>query len=284
MSSPAYQIGEVARRTGLTPEVLRIWERRYGVLQPRRSSGGFRLYTEEDIARVERMRELLDRGVSASEAARVVAAPPAAASGQKEVTESHAALLAAIVAFDEPAVHTLLDRFLEERTVESMLRELALPVLADLGTGWERGELSVAQEHFGSNVLRSRLLALARGWSRGAGPRALLACPPGELHDLGLISFGVALNRLGWRITFLGADTPLDTLASAAAAVSPAAIVLARTSQHDGVDAGGLRALGERFPVAIGGAGMDAETAASAGVTYLDADPVTAAEILAHSD
>ena len=92
----------------------------------------------------------------------------------------------------------------------SFLSEIVMPYLRDLGDRWERGEVTVAQEHFASSVLRGRLLGLARGWGRGIGPRALLACAPGEQHDLGLIAFGLALRAHGWRIEYLGADTPLD--------------------------------------------------------------------------
>ena len=108
---------------------------------------------------------------------------------------------------------------------------------ASSATGWERGEISVAQEHFASNLLRGRLLGLARGWDRGAGPRAVLACPPGERHDLGLVIFGLALRELGWRITFLGADTPPDTVVETVRRLEPEALVLAVTdsARLDGV-------------------------------------------------
>jgi DNA-binding transcriptional MerR regulator len=278
------RIGEVARRTGLTPGVLRVWERRYGVLRPARTQGGFRLYSEDDVARVRRMRELVDSGVGTAEAARVVAAAAGpAAAGTPDLATAREKLLAAIAAFDEPAAHAVLDRLLEERPVEAVMRDVVLPVLAEVGEAWDHGQLSVAQEHFGSNLLRGRLVAYGRGWWRGVGPRALLACPPGELHDLGLIVFGVALNRLGWRIAYLGADTPVDTLASAASAVDPAQIVLAHTWPGEALRARGLRGLARRFPLALGGAAVDAATAARLGGRYLEGDPVTAAEELARS-
>jgi DNA-binding transcriptional MerR regulator len=284
MNDGDLRIGEVARRTGLTPEVLRVWERRYGVLRPGRTAGGFRLYSEDDVTRIRRMRALLDRGLGTAEAARVVAstgveAPQSAA----DLGAARDELLAAFVSFDEPTADALLDRLLDERTVESVMRDVMLPVLAALGDGWEGGTISVAQEHFGANLLRGRLASYGRGWYRGVGPRALLACPPGERHDLGLIAFGVALNRLGWRIAFLGADTPFETLASAAKAVDPAAIVIARTWQGETLDVRALRQLAKRFPVVVGGAGADATTSARAGVRRLDGDPVEAAEQVAHS-
>jgi MerR family transcriptional regulator, light-induced transcriptional regulator len=284
MNGGDLRIGEVARRTGLTPEVLRVWERRYGVVRPGRTPGGFRLYSEDDVTRVRRMRALLDQGVGTAEAAQVVArtevgAPQATA----DLGAARDELVAAFVAFDEPAADALLDRLLAERTVEAVIRDVMLPVLAAVGDGWERGTISVAQEHFGANLLRGRLASYGRGWYRAVGPRALLACPPGERHDVGLIAFGVALNRLGWRIAFLGADTPFETLASAAKAVDPAAIVIARTWQGEELDIESLRRLAKRFPVAVGGSGAHAATAARAGARLLDGDPVEAAEQLAHS-
>jgi methanogenic corrinoid protein MtbC1 len=126
-------------------------------------------------------------------------------------------------------------------------------------------------------------MAYGRGWSRGVGPRALLACPPGEQHDLGLLAFGVALNRLGWRVAYLGADTPFETLASAARAVDPAAIVLAHTWQDEALQVRGLRKVAKQFPVFVGGAAIDAAAAARVGARHLAGDPVTAAEELAHA-
>ena len=84
-----------------------------------------------------------------------------------------------------------------------------------------RRSLTVAQEHFASGFIHARLLALARGWDRGLGPRALLACAPGEQHTFGLIAFGIALHEIGWRITYLGADTPIPMVIEAAASVQP---------------------------------------------------------------
>ena len=114
--------------------------------------------------------------------------------------------------FDDAGAQAALDRLIGALSFETVAREVILPYLRELGDRWERGEASVAQEHFASIVIRGRLLALARGWDRGTGPRALLACAPGEQHELGLIVFGLALRQHGWGITYLGADTPIETL------------------------------------------------------------------------
>ena len=96
-----------------------------------------------------------------------------------------------------------------------------MPYLADLGERWQHGTASVAMEHFASNVIRGRLAGLGRGWGSGHGPRALLACPPGELHDMGLMAFGIVLNRNGWRIDYLGTSTPVEELERAVDAHDP---------------------------------------------------------------
>ena len=110
-----------------------------------------------------------------------------------------------------------------------MLRDAVLPYLHELGERWQRGEASIGQEHFASVLLRGRLLGLARGWGSGGSRRALLACLPGEQHDLGLICFGLALRGQGWRITFLGPDTPLATIGDTVRLLHPVLVVVTAT-------------------------------------------------------
>ena len=93
-----------------------------------------------------------------------------------------------------------------------------------------RGDVTIAQEHFASNVIRGRLAGLARGWGSGHGPTAILACPPEELHDLALMIFGIVLNRHGWRIQYLGADTPADELLHSVGRSRPDLVVVAATT------------------------------------------------------
>ena len=202
------RIGELSRRVGVPPELLRAWEQRYGLLRPVRSAGGFRLYTTADENRVRSMRHHLEAGISAAQAARLALAEPANAAGEDGESASFAPLTSdlrdALDRLDEPGAHAALDRLLARFTLQTVLRDALLPYLHELGERWERGEASVAQEHFASNLLRGRLLGLARGWGQSAGPRAVLACAPGELHDLPLIIFGLALAGRGWSITYSG--------------------------------------------------------------------------------
>jgi MerR family transcriptional regulator, light-induced transcriptional regulator len=272
------RIGELSRRSGVSPELLRAWERRYGLLRPQRSSGGLRLYSSGDLERVRAMRRHMTEGLAAREAAAlagqvtVEAAPPRTAF---DARRARTELGDALEAFDEPRAQAVFDELLSTATVDALLTDVVMPYLRDLGDRWERGEVSVAQEHLASNVLRGRLLGLARGWGRGAGRRALLACPEGEWHDLGLIAFGLALRGRGWRIDYLGPDTPVDSLAEAARRTDPSVVVLSAVRPEPLEP---IAALASRHRVAIAGAG--AARASVQGVERLTDDPVTEAERL----
>jgi MerR family transcriptional regulator, light-induced transcriptional regulator len=273
------RIGELSRRVGVPPELLRAWEQRYGLLRPVRSAGGFRLYTAADENRVRSMRRHLDAGVSAAQAARLALREPSAGAGDAPLTSE---LADALDRLDESAAHDALDRLLARFTLQTVLRDVLLPYLHELGERWERGDASVAQEHFASNLLRGRLLGLGRGWGRSAGPRAVLACAPGELHDLPLIIFGLALAARGWSITYLGADTPIATIHEALADVEPRLVVVSaaaterlRAVQRDVGD------LALHVPIALAGSGATDRLARTTGAMLLQGDPVTAAERLA---
>ena len=278
------RIGELSRRAGISPELLRAWERRYALLQPIRTPGGFRLYSAADEERIRRMQANLGAGLSAAEAARLAAAPPEdAAPAARSLDPDVSALAAALDRLDEGAAQREFDRLLAVYTVETLLGQVVLPYLHALGERWETGEATVGQEHFASNVIRGRLLGLARGWDLGSGPRVLLACAPGELHDLPLIVFGLLLRARGFRVTFLGPDTPLDTLADTAARLEPDLVVLSATMPTLlESDAPQLAALARSHRLALGGAGVPPELAAAVGAELLAGDPVAAAEAVAH--
>ena len=188
-------------------------------------------------------------------------------------------LVASLDRLDEQAANTALDRLFAAYTVETVLQEVILPYLHRLGDRWAAGEVSVAQEHFASNLLRGRLLGLAQGWGQGHGPGAVLACLPGEQHELGLLIFGVALSRRGWRITYLGADCTVAMVEEAAAHVEPELIVVvAAIPERIAAIADDLQRLGRHRTTAIAGAGASAAVCAQIGIKRLAGDPVTAAQ------
>lgn len=281
------RIGELSRRSGVSPELLRAWEERYGLLSPSRTAGGFRLYGAGDEQRVRLMLQHLAAGIAAAEAARLVLAepippvsdpaprsnPPLAIDGE---------LRLAFDRFDDAAAHAALDRAFSAYGLDATLREIIVPFLQELGERWARGSASIAQEHFATALLRGRLLGLARGWGSGPGPLALLACVPGEEHDLGLICFGLALRGHGWRIAYLGPNTPTQTTADAAHRMRARLVVLAASAAALVSDCEqGIQDLARAAPLALGGNGASAPAASRLGAQYLADDPVSAAASVA---
>jgi MerR family transcriptional regulator, light-induced transcriptional regulator len=276
------RIGELARRTGVSPELLRAWETRYGLLRPARSPGGFRLYSPADETRIRRMTGLIADGVSAAEAARhALTGDEAAATSDAPILERLSdRLRAALDDFDGAGAHSAFDRLLASVSVDVVLADVVLPYLRDLGDRWAAGRASVAQEHFASNLIRGRLLALARDWDSGNGPMLLLSCLPGEAHDLGLIIFGILAARRGWRVTFLGADTPLDTVEAVVREVQPSLTVLVALNRSlMATHADDLRRLTALTRTAIAGT-ADTQAAVEVGATALPTDIARAASSL----
>jgi DNA-binding transcriptional MerR regulator len=313
---PTMRIGELAAKVGVSTHVLRAWESRYGLLRPVRSAGGYRLYGHEDERRVREVIALRDQGVSAAEASRRVLATDrggsagnddtsddgSGASGRRADAERGgtssgtraydgsatpalradppmlvAQLLDAVTALDEDRAHAVLDTAFVERSVESAIIDVLLPLFVRVGELWELGRIGIAQEHFASSLVRRRLGALSLTWGVGTGPVAVLACPPGEFHDIVLLSFGVLLGRAGWRIRYLGPDTPIHSLAAAARLTQADAVVLAcrRPSGFRG-HASALRRLSEDHPVWIAGRGATPRVLEEVGVPHLGGDLIAA--------
>ena len=224
------------------------------------------------------MQRGLASGLSAGQAAEsALAGPTSADPVAGALDDSCARLEEALLAYDETEAHAVLDRLLAGFATATVLTEAVLPCLRSIGDRWAAGTVTIAQEHYASNVLRGRLLGLARGWGQGIGPIALLACPPDERHDLPLIMFGIALRQAGWRITFLGADTPIATIEAAALSVGPRAVVLsAVVPRRFAAVESTIAPLGKQMTIAIGGAGARAELASRIGAVLLEGDPVAA--------
>ena len=278
MADATLRIGELARRSGVSVDLLRAWERRYGLLTPARTAGGYRLYSADDEARVRSMRAHLAQGLSAAEAARLVREAPAVAPQNNAPPELAAALWSALDRFDDAGAQAAFDQLVSTFGIETVATTAILPYLRTLGERWREGDASVAQEHFATGLLRARLLGLARGWDRGAGRRALLACPSGERHDLGLIVLGLALRDRGWRITFLGPDTPIETLSAAAEQLTPDVVVLSSLTR-DPLEraANEIAHMASSRPVLLAGPGADAELAERTGARLLTGGPIGAA-------
>jgi MerR family transcriptional regulator, light-induced transcriptional regulator len=200
-------ITALARRTGIPPDTLRKWEQRYGVLRPQRTTGGQRRYSDLDLARVEWLRARLEEGYRIGDAAALLGGVEVDAA--KTPGELRRTLYDAVREADVETIHAALDQTFTLFPLEQALSRIVAPVLERVGDGWESRELSVAQEHLVSTAVRARLDALmadARGDVRGV---AVLACIPGERHELGLLMLGTLMRGDGWQVAYLGADAPL---------------------------------------------------------------------------
>jgi DNA-binding transcriptional MerR regulator len=217
------RIGEFSRRVGVPVALLRAWERRYGLFTPARTPGGYRLYGTEDERRAERMLAHIGRGVAPSESARLVLAGEA---GRPEPEALHA-LAQAWEALDATGAHRALDALLDGPEPEVVVCRSVLPLLDRLTEGWDAEPFAEGHAHVAHRMLETRLLALAADWHEGPGPLALIACGPGEHRAAGQIACGLALHRRGWRIAYLGHDTPVGVIDATAHALRPDRVLVA---------------------------------------------------------
>lgn len=271
MEGPGLNISALARRTGVAPDTLRKWEQRYAILRPRRTAGGQRRYSEADVARVDWLRARLGEGYRIGEAAALLGIEQRAVSRTPD--ELRAAILEAAERGDGDAAGRLLDQCFALHALEAALSRVVVPLLRELGEGWEQGRFSVAQEHLLSGAVRTRLdrlLADARGSVRGV---AVLACAPGEQHELGLLMVAVLLRADGWQVGYLGANTPLGDALDLAEIVDASVLGLSvgmpeRLEQLE-AELAGLK-VPPRLALVLGGRGVDAEGAKRLGARYVD--------------
>lgn len=267
-AEPTYALGAVCRITGLSPHVLRVWERRYGAIAPLRTPKGTRRYRMADVERLQRLRAAVEAG---HRIGAVVALDDSAlgklASGDGRKAEPLAPIERAISAIE------ILDAGTAERAISDQLlalgpvrfaREFAMPLLQAVGVRWFEGRLCVAAEHMASALLRSLLGAALRPPPRGTGaPIVLFATLPGEKHELGLLISALVATGAGANPVFLGAELPPAELATAAELTQARALALAVTYAAKGTVrelAAARSALPEAVEIWLGGAGASALT------------------------
>ncbi|MFL5929436.1 MAG: MerR family transcriptional regulator [Gaiellaceae bacterium] len=198
-------IAALTRRTGVPSDTIRKWEQRYGVLHPERTAGGQRRYSERDVARVEWLKERLHEGYRIGEAAALLGGSETVARTTDELRDG---IVAATVGSDSVALRLLVDQSLALTSLHESFLDVLAPALAAVGERWAGGDVNVAQEHLASSTVRAALLALLADQRPGIRGTAVLACAPGEGHEIGLLMLAVLLRSDGWEVAYLGADTP----------------------------------------------------------------------------
>lgn len=212
-------IRTVSILTGVNAVTLRAWERRYSLITPQRTPKGHRLYTQQDVERINRIVELLNQGISVSHVKPLLEQVPGqtvtpTASDDGDIWKSYQdKMLAAIERFDEQALDFAYNDALSLYPVDIVNHRLTTPLLRLLGERWKSRPTGVAEEHFFSVYLRNKLGTRIHHMNqRGNGPLLLLACLPGELHEIGLFFFALAAVNAGYRVLILGANTPLQQI------------------------------------------------------------------------
>jgi len=260
-----HPIAVVAERTGLTQDVLRVWERRYGAVHPERGAGGQRRYTDADIARLALLHaatragrsigqvaglstDALEALVNEDVTARARQAPPAVASSA--AMEAVAASLALARTLDGARLDEALRRTAAQLGVSAFLESVAAPLLRQVGDEWHAGRMTPAQEHLASSVLHDIIVETMRTFSKANGaPRVLVATAAGDRHAVGAALVGAAAAVEGWSVLYLGADLPAAEIADAARAAAVRVVALSVVYVDDRARMlGELRAIRSRLP------------------------------------
>jgi DNA-binding transcriptional MerR regulator/methylmalonyl-CoA mutase cobalamin-binding subunit len=260
-----YSLGLVSRLTGLSPHVLRAWERRYAAVTPLRTGGGTRRYRESDLSRLRLLQAAVAAGHPIGDVASLHDDELRRRAGVREAGERPplGEILGALEGLDAAEAERLLGIQLAALGPRRFTKSVVLPLLAEVGTRWERRVLCMASEHLASAVVRSLLGALLRRRAGGAPTPALLFTTlPGDRHELAVLVAAVVASDLGANAVYLGPDLPAPEVAIAARKTSAAAVV-AGMSRFDGVATrrGALvelrKALPRRVALWVGGAGLD---------------------------
>ncbi|MBK6810267.1 MAG: MerR family transcriptional regulator [Sandaracinaceae bacterium] len=249
-SAPVYPMRVVSRRTGLSADLIRAWEKRYQAITPDRTDGNARRYSHAEIQRLELLRDVVALGHTISDVAALPNETLAALlseeapSAQDTATEETlAAYVAAIEAWDLRESQSILSRAASLRPPDALALEVLSPILRAVGDGWEQGRLSVTQEHAASAQVRGLLATLLQtiAVDRGA-PKLLVAAPEGHEHELGGLMAAVLGAQVGVAPVYLGGNVPLHELESTLQRTGAEVVLLAVSRAIDGAEVTRLRA------------------------------------------
>jgi DNA-binding transcriptional MerR regulator len=284
-----YRIKTVSEITGIPKNTLVAWERRYGILDPERLPNGYRQYTDADIATLQQLKSAMADGLKISEAVDVVleqrkqktksggvSRDVPAATQQEAFEPVIVELVGALEDFDRPRAETVVARLLGT-TDEQIIDLVYFPLLRRIGDKWERGEVTVAQEHFASAFIRDQLIAMLLRVGCGPDEGTHVACVtfPGEQHELAVLGLAVRLALSGCRVTYLGADLPVGELCRFAQDHEPAwlcvSVIRETPAEEITTYAKALRSGVEGSRIAIGGAALaQVDLPEVDGVTFLE--------------
>jgi MerR family transcriptional regulator, light-induced transcriptional regulator len=226
-----YTVNEVEERTSVPASTLRQWERRYSFPTPERSDSGYRLYSDGDLQSINAMKRHIDDGIPASRAAELVRRMNPAAKGPRPLSEMQQELVNALLNLDEDRADLVLSEAHSLHPVESVMFDLISPALVQIGQMWHDGIINVTLEHFASSYIYGRLRSLLSISSNvKAAPAVIVACAPTDQHELGPLMLAVALRRAGYRVYYVGANTPIADLFEMSSQLMPMALMISAST------------------------------------------------------
>lgn len=249
--TPRHTIQIVARRTGLSPDILRVWEKRYAVVHPGRSDGAHRLYSDFDVRRLALLKRLTDAGHRIGQIAplpvvelqhlvqeevQYAAGAPLAdgGAGPPAALPHLEACLAASRVLDQARLQFALESASIALSVPHLLEGVVAPLLYALGEDWQNGNGRVAHEHLASAAVRALLGRMRLEFAPyESAPELLLTTPAGQLHEIGALTIAVVASMDGWRTTYLGPSLPAVEIAATARARAPRALALSMVYPAD---------------------------------------------------
>lgn len=251
---PLYNIGVVARMTGVSMATLRAWERRYSFPESERTAGGHRLYSEKDVLQLHWVKERINEGMQTAQAINalrhqeqvgnltLVEQLPSALEDRAEKPAPHLytfeeQLRKALLTRDLAKSDSILGEVLAISSPEDLIVDVICPSMAHIGEAWEEGEISVATEHLATNYLRQRLLMwMVSGPPPKTTKPIVLACAPNEWHEGSLLILGALLRRRRWPVAYLGQAVPLQDLAGFVRDLHPSLVVLTAMTENSATE------------------------------------------------
>jgi MerR family transcriptional regulator, light-induced transcriptional regulator len=240
---PIYNLKSVVQETGVKPDTLRAWERRYGLPQPARTQGGHRRFSRRDIdiikwllarqqeglrikSAVDLWRSLESDGQEPLQPQTTRAAYSAPETAEQTIADLCQGWVSACLAFDEREAEQILNQAFALYPPEVVCLDLLRAGIAQIGQGWYAGDIAVQQEHFASALAVRRIEALLWAAPPPTRPgRILIACPPEEEHAFGLLLLTYLLRRRGWEVLYLGANVPIEQLEEVVSTARPSLAV-----------------------------------------------------------
>jgi len=267
-----HRIHRVAKLTGLSKDVIRVWERRYGLVKPSRSSNRYREYSDEEVALLRFVKNQMEQGATIgslaaeghdSLVARMRIATPVSAEDQKPHDRLLDDLMGALDPLDKAGFERRLNGAVAVIPFEEAVQRILLPLQRRIGELWHEGRLNVAVEHYVTKIIQQKLFSVMNQLPVNEfGPRILIACPEGETHEIGAQAVAYIAATKGCHVYYLGPNLPFSGLSTFCEQITPDLVLLSLTEVRS--EAAALQQLQEleqlatRWPVAVGGQGARA--------------------------